>query len=114
IAQTHPYMTRHRLQWKRLVKVLVQPLLSAGNVVVVVLGLQRNDREPGLPRAWCLDEQRLRALHSNLVTTEFLYQVEAQIEGCMAATAAVEATVLRHHQFRHPLHLRIFLTELTG
>src|SRR5215475_8872510 len=72
IAEAHAHAPGRSLEWKTSLKILVQPLLCAGDAVIAVLGLKWNYGEPGLPCAGRLNQHRLRALHGNFVPAEFL------------------------------------------
>src|SRR4029079_10642960 len=50
ISQAHAHPPGRGLERERLMKILVQPLLRAGDAVIGMLGLCRNNSEPGLPR----------------------------------------------------------------
>src|SRR5882724_11820457 len=75
IARAHADATGGSLERERAVKILMQPLLRAGYGVVRVLGLQRDDSEASLPCAGRVDQQRLGALHGNVVAAKFLDQI---------------------------------------
>src|SRR6266850_768193 len=75
IARAHADAMRGSLERERPVKILMQPLLRAGDGVVGVLGFQRDDSEASLPCAGRVDEQRLGALHGNVVAAKFLDQI---------------------------------------
>src|SRR5262249_11472867 len=71
IAEAHAHAPGSSFERKTSTKILVQPLLCAGDVVILVLGLKWNYGEPGLPCAGRLNEHCLGALHGNFVTAEF-------------------------------------------
>src|SRR5262249_39551355 len=97
--------------WETAAKILVQPLLRTHDGFVRMSDFQRNDSESRLPCARSLNQHGLSTLHRNLVAAKFFDKIEAEIESSVHAPAAIESAVLRHHQFGHPLHVRIFLAK---
>src|SRR5215469_2352491 len=104
VAQAHAYATSRSFERKVCLEMFVEPGLRAGDGVVGVLHLEGYDSEARLPCARRLDEQRLGALHGNVVAAVSLDEIKTEVERSVHAAAGVEVLVLCDHQFRHPLH----------
>src|SRR3954470_22532118 len=65
ISRAHTNSMRRLLEREGFGRVLVHPFLSAGNVVIRMVGFQWHDCETGLPGTRRFYEQRLGGLHGN-------------------------------------------------
>lgn len=73
IAQAHTQAPGRSVEQKGPMKILVQPILCGRNGIIVMLGLQRDYGETGLPGTRRIDQHCLGALHCDVVSAEFLY-----------------------------------------
>src|SRR5215467_11792091 len=90
VSDAHADASCGILQQESLGEILVHPFLGTGDGVVGMVGLQRNDGEPGLPGARRFNEQRFGGLHGDLVAAESLDKVNAEVQRRVDSATAIK------------------------
>ena len=95
-------------------KILLYVRFGGADFVVVVRSRHRQDGVARLIGSGHVEEQRLGALQRDLVTAEFLDEVETEVDRGVDAAATKHPPIFGDESFRMPVDLGVAPAEIVG